>query len=405
MQDYNPYLNWLRDQANAMLAMTVKWSNINTGTFNLSGLKNCEQVILKDLAALNAEVKVQACETYQTLDQNTGELVANPLGNIIVATKRPEAKLQVMLGGHYDTVYPYDHSFQKCQPEKNNIINGPGVADMKGGLVVMLHALLCLERSPWAQNIGWTVFINPDEEIGSPGSRALIEELGRKQDCALIYEPSLDPEGTLASTRKGSGKFTFGIQGKASHAGKAFHEGVNAIVPLCSLIQKLDQLNGKLPGFSLNVGKVSGGKAVNMVPDYAQCFVDVRIEQKQNADWVTEQIQQIIQQVQQEYNIEVQKIGGFMRLPKTLEPKLENLFQAFTKVGNELDIPLAWQPNGGVCDGNNLAAIGVANLDSLGVRGDYIHSAREYMIIDSLAERACLSSLFLLQLASGEIKL
>ena len=134
------------------------------------------------------------------LEDSAGSAVREPLGKALLIRKRPEAPLRLLLCCHTDTVYPSDHPFQKSVRIADNILRGPGVTDAKGGLVVMLLALEAFERSPWSAKLGWEVLINPDEEIGSPGSAPLLIQAAKRNDLGLIFEPSF-PDGNLAGAR------------------------------------------------------------------------------------------------------------------------------------------------------------------------------------------------------------
>ena len=174
-----------------------------------------------------------------------------------------------------DTVFAADHAFQHYQYVDDNCVNGPGVADMKGGLLVMLTALQALELSPNATNLGWEVLINADEEIGSIGSAPLLHDSALRNHLGLIYEPSM-PDGTLAGARKGSGNFSLLIRGKAAHAGREHHLGRNAIAALATAMTALDNLNQHSDNITVNLGRIVGGGAVNVVPDLAICHFNVR---------------------------------------------------------------------------------------------------------------------------------
>ena len=149
-----------------------------------------------------------------------------PLGEIIHIVKHPDAPKKIMLCIHMDTVYSQDDEFQTCQMTDGGQLNGPGVADAKGGLIVMLYALKTLEQSPLAGKIGWEVIINPDEEIGSPGSESFIRSRAPFCDFGLLFEPAL-PGGHMVSDRKGTGNFTFIVRGKSAHSGRDFAAGRN----------------------------------------------------------------------------------------------------------------------------------------------------------------------------------
>ena len=154
-------------------------------------------------------------------------------------------------------------------------LNGPGVADAKGGIVVMLHALQALEASPLAEHIGWEVLLNPDEEIGSPGSRPLIDSIAPRCDFGLLFEPALG-DNQLVSWRKGSGNFSLLVRGRSAHAGRAFAEGRNALVAAAKVVQAISDLNTD-PEVTFNVARIDGGSPMNVVPDLAIVRANVRV--------------------------------------------------------------------------------------------------------------------------------
>jgi glutamate carboxypeptidase len=246
------------------------------------------------------------------------------------------------------------------------------------------------------------MLITPDEEIGSPGSAHLLEEAARRNHFGLIFEPAFT-DGTLAGNRKGSGSFTAIVRGRAAHGGREPQLGRNAIVALAGFIQAINALNGQQPGITVNPGKIEGGGPVNIVPDLAICRLNVRVATVQEQDWVQQQLRRICEQIQHQEGISIHLHGGFGRPPKILSPENLQLLQLLAACGDELGVPVRWQDSGGVCDGNNLAAAGLANIDSLGVRGGGLHSGDEFVLIDSLTERARLSALLLMKLGAGEL--
>src|SRR5262249_39128994 len=151
-----------------------------------------------------------------------GREKSRPLGKALAFQSPPRAGPRVLLGIHYDTVFGVDHLFQSVTRVDENTLRGPGVCDAKGGLLVLLHALLALERSPVAGSLAWEVLLNPDEEIGSPGSGSLFAAAAKRNDIGLLFEPAL-PDGSLVASRKGSGNFTFIVHGRAAHAGRDAH--------------------------------------------------------------------------------------------------------------------------------------------------------------------------------------
>jgi glutamate carboxypeptidase len=213
----------------------------------------------------------------------------------------------------------------------------------------------------------------------------------------------MNATGTLAKNRKGSGKLTLIATGKAAHAGRAFNEGRNAICYLSEAVTAIHALNGQRDGVTINVGKIAGGEALNVVPDKAVAQVDIRISLAEDEFWVRAALDTIINNLKRsDYTLSVH--GQFGRPVKRICKATERLFHRVQNLGKELGLSIDWKDSGGCCDGNNLAHHGLAVLDTLGVRGGNIHSSEEYILLDSLAERASLSALLLLDLAQGGLE-
>ncbi|MCH2547282.1 MAG: hydrolase [Alphaproteobacteria bacterium] len=399
---YQPTLDWLATQQQSMLDMTLTWAHINSGSYNLNGLADMATALESEFGALEPDSSEKIDLTPLEAVSADGTVVHIPLGQALRFRKRSNAPLKVLLTGHMDTVFPKDHSFQSCTKMDSDTINGPGVADMKGGLVVMLHALKALEKSPWHEHIGWEILINSEEEIGSIGSAPFLVEGAKRNDFGLTYEPSM-PDGTLAGARKGSGNFTAVVNGRAAHAGREPHLGRNAIVALSEFNLAIFALNGAMEGITVNPGKLEGGGPVNVVPDLAICRFNIRISTPEEQTYVEVALKELEQSFNEKDGITLTIHGSFTRPPKILSPINQQLFSMVKDCGSQLGLSLHEKPTGGCCDGNNLAAAGLPNVDTLGVRGANIHSADEYMIISSLTERAQLSALLLMRLAAKEL--
>jgi len=263
----------------------------------------------------------------------------------------------------------------------------------------MFEALRVLENSPYAGEIGWDVLLNPDEEIGSPSSAPLFVELAKNCQIGMIYEPCM-PNGHLAGDRKGSGNFSLVCQGLAAHAGREHHLGRNAIRAICDAMTAIDDLNGHWPGVTLNPGYIHGGGALNIVPDKAVGKFNVRVATLDEMHHVETALAQVVAQINQRDGITLELHGNFGRPPKQVTGRQESLYTLAQQCGQTLGLDLQWHPTGGCCDGNNLAAAGVINIDTLGIQGGKIHSDKEYLLADSFVPRAQLSAMLLLQLAS-----
>jgi glutamate carboxypeptidase len=329
-----------------------------------------------------------------------GESETVPHGDALRIRVRPDAPVQIALTGHYDTVFPASSPFQSPRRIEHNVLNGPGCADMKGGLSLMLAALQAFEATPGEKRIGYTVLLSPDEEIGSLGSGPVLAEIGARAHVGMTYEPAL-PTGALVSARKGSGNFEIVIHGRAAHVGRAFEDGRSAIGAAAEATTRLLSLNGARAGVTFNVGAIDGGGPVNQVPDRAVVRFNIRAPDPDARAWAEQQIAAVIAALNAHDGMSAHLHGLFTRPPKELTPQLQRLIGWTQAAGNSLGMQLNFAPTGGVCEGNNLAAAGCANIDTLGPCGGELHSDREFALIDTFAPRAQLSLLLLAGFDSG----
>ncbi|WP_295707803.1 hydrolase [uncultured Brevundimonas sp.] len=384
----------------AIIDRAVAWSNLNSGSRNAAGLAAVLDALEAEGRRLPASVERVPTRGSTTVGDD-GAVRTEAHADALRITARPDAPIQIVLTGHYDTVYPADSRFQAVATRSDGALNGPGIADMKSGISVMLAALEAFETHPDCARLGWTVLLSPDEEIGSPASAPLLAELGARGHLGLTYEPAL-ADGTLAGARKGSGNFHLIVRGRAAHAGRAFDEGRNAVAGAAMIAARLHALNGEREGVTVNVAKISGGGALNVVADNAVVRFNVRTPDRASADWITAEIDAIAAAPPFE-GLTLHLHGGFTRPPKPMDAAQTALFEAVRDAGALLGQDIAWKPSGGVCEGNNLHAAGLPNIDTLGVRGGDIHSEAEFAWPDSFVERAQLSALILCKVASGEI--
>ncbi len=402
MTDYTPYLAPIDATLPAMRETLIRLAGINSGSFNAPGVTAMAEAMRDVFAPLHAASELLTLADHQSVN-DAGQTITRPLGKALRLRLRPEAPLQIFFCGHLDTVFAVDHAFQAVREIDADTLNGPGVADLKGGLLVLLQALSALERSPWKEKIGWTVLMNPDEEIGSVSSAPLLAEAAKAHHLGLIYEPAL-PDGSLASARKGSGNFNVVVRGRAAHAGRDFDKGRNAIAACAEFIGGLNSLNGSRDGVTINPGYVRGGGALNVVPDLAVFKFNVRTSQASDECWMHDELDLLMTRLNSREGLHCELSGGFTRPPKIVNAEIQRLMDYVGDCGQKLGLSLHFKPTGGCCDGNNLAAHGLANLDNMGVVGDRIHSDQEWMRVSSISERAKLSALLLLRLASGELQ-
>jgi glutamate carboxypeptidase len=379
-----------------MLEQTLAWSAVNSGSANLAGLEQVAALLGDAFASLQGDLTLAEPTPVTAIDAS-GREIAVAHGRHLHLVVRPEAPLQLLLTGHMDTVYPADHPFQTIRKLPDGRVNGPGVADMKGGIAVMLAALQAFEQHPDRDHLGYEVLIVSDEEVGSPSSAPLIAAAAKGKRAALTYEPSALPDGTLAGARPGSGNFSFRITGRSAHAGRNPEDGRNAITAAADLALRLEAL--RRPGLSVNVARVDGGSPNNVVPDLAILRVNLRPRDPALQDDAAAAIAAIVDEVARTRDVAIHSHGGFGRPPKPIDAAAERLYALVTAAGRDLGQVIGRKDSGGVCDGNNIAACGVPVVDTMGVRGGAIHSEEEYLIPESLGERAALSALVLSRIA------
>ena len=380
-----------------MLDQVLSWAAVNSGSRNLEGLERMAALLSDAFAALPGELELIDAPPVEAVD-SAGNAIEIAHGRHLHLKVRPDAPLQLLFTGHMDTVFAPDHPFQGTRWLDDATINGPGTADMKGGIAVFLAALKAVEASPMAARIGYEVVVNSDEEVGSLSSAALLSQAARGKRAALTYEPSALPDGTLAGARPGSGNFAITVRGRSAHAGRNPEDGRNALVAAADLALRLSAAKG--PGLSINPSRIEGGSPTNVVPDLAILRVNMRPSTSADQDRGRALLDRLIAAVASEHEVAVDCHGGFSRPPKPMTPEAEALFALVKKAGADLGQEIGWKPTGGVCDGNNIAACGVPVVDTMGVRGGKIHSDEEYLIVESLKERAALSALTVLRLAS-----
>ncbi|GAB4231199.1 MAG: hydrolase [Chlamydiales bacterium] len=386
---YQPYLRNIEKDKDQFLYQTMEWSKIHSYSLDSIGLNLMATHLDHAFGTLNA----------------TREAFLLPHGKLLKFTKKKRCKHKILLLGHYDTVYPPENPISDPEIQSSKILKGAGVADMKGGIVVMLAALRAFESSPYSEEMGWTVLLNPDEEIGSPFSTPYLQEFASDHHLGLIFEPAF-PDGSLVSARKGSMNVSVTFRGRAAHSGRDFSHGRSAIFALCDAIYHMENIE-LTEDETLNVGKVEGGTGANIVPEQASCLLNIRSSTHSRMEELWQCIEKICKRVSLREGISFDIAKKTSRMPKPFDKKTENHFVYLRECGKSLGLEINWRQSGGVCDGNTLAEAGLPTIDSLGVVGGYLHSPEEYLLIPSIIERAKLTALFLMRYAKerrGEIE-
>ena len=311
-------------------------------------------------------------------------------GDCWLARLRGADSGRLFLMGHLDTVYPDGTAAARPMRFEGNKILGPGVCDMKGGLLVGMYALRALQAAGFDRFEEIAFFFNSDEEVGSPASQPLYAPIVAGMDAALVLE-SARMNGDIVSARKGSGEYLIRVTGKSAHAGVEPEKGANAIEELAHQIVALRRLNGIAPGATLSAGVVGGGAQSNVVPDDAWVKVDVRAVDPAGAEALARGIAETIQHVSVP-GTRVEMSGGFHYHPMAKTPAIARMVECAREAARELGFDVNDAATGGASDANNIARLGIPVLDGLGPIGGLDHSPDEYIEADSLAPRAALAT-------------
>jgi glutamate carboxypeptidase len=314
-----------------------------------------------------------------------GHLMAVP------RSRKKGAPIQLVVG-HTDTVWPVGTLKNMPFEKENGRIRGPGVYDMKGGLTLLAFAFRALRFLKQKPEVTPVLFLNSDEEIGSPESQRHIDRLARLADRVFVLEPSLGRVGRLKTARKGVGEFNVEVRGRAAHSGLEPGRGVSAILELSHLVQRLFELNSPKDGISVNVGTIDGGLTTNVVAPDGRITVEVRVvTEEQGRD-----IEKAIRKLKPMSSAAKLEVTGGVRKPPLLKTERNRALLAVARAaGRELDLQLRDGLAGGASDGNT-ASVYAPTLDGLGVVGGGAHAVHEFMNVSSLAERGTLLALLLL---------
>ena len=353
--------------------------NIDSGTFVKAGIDQVAEYLQQRFHEFGFATEIDYQQEY---------------GNNLVAThmgRNPHGP-HILVVGHMDTVFPAGEAerrpFTLSERDGMRIATGPGILDMKSGLLIGMYGLHLLIAANEANYQRITFVCNSDEEIGSPGSKPLIQQLAQKADATIVLEPGRIVN-VVVSSRRGIGNYKVEVHGIASHAGVEPYKGRNAILELAQQVMALQAINGTIPGTSLNVGIIRGGKRTNIVPDYAYCQIDVRVSDEAG----TEAIEAAMHKVTTQHMLEGTKIvlsGGIRAQPFERAERSAKLVQLAQQAGKEFGLEIKDVASGGASDANTTAAMGIPTIDGLGACGSLAHSPNEYIELDSLPVRIAL---------------
>jgi glutamate carboxypeptidase len=361
----------------SMLTLLRRLVETESPSHDKAAVDRVGTLVSEECCRLGAHVKVHPqTKIGNIIEANWAGSNSQPLSSKKGGTK------SILLLAHMDTVFPLGTLKKMPFHEIGGKVFGPGVSDMKGGIVVALAALsMVLDAGNLAHPV--TILFTPDEEIGSGSSQALIEKLATQSDLVLVLEPGM-VDGSVKTWRKGVGEFTVRVKGRAAHAGGDHEKGRNAIEEMAHQVLAIQKLTDYTKSTTLNVGVIQGGIASNVVPEETHIEVDLRVMQLDESDRISTAMQ-ALKPVLDGTSIEVR--GGLSRPPMPYDDTMKNTFERIKAIAANENIDLKASGTGGASDANFVAPLGVPVLDGLGPAGGEYHSEREFIFRDSLLER------------------
>ncbi len=359
----------------AMIALLKKLVESESPSHDKSAVDRVGQIVAEFAGSLGAQVSIEP--RVETGDQVVARWGEGPDG--------------ILITSHMDTVFPVGTIDSMPFHRRDGKVFGPGVLDMKSGIVITLAAIGALIAAGQMPKRPVTALFTSDEEIGSHTSRELIETLARRSALVLVPEPAM-PDGSLKTWRKGVGDFTIEVRGRAAHAGGNHPDGRNAIEELAHQVIAIQQMTDYDKGTTLNIGTIRGGIATNVVPDLAFAEIDLRVMDPSEASRIEDELKSL-QPVLEGTRISV--TGSLNRPPMPFDATMERTFARARAIAANAGMSLKAGGSGGGSDANFVAPLGIPVLDGLGASGEGLHSEREYIHESSLAERALLLALLI----------
>ncbi len=382
------------------------------GLFNLNKhhfVERAEQVIEPYLADLKAIVNIDSGTYNKAGVDRVGAYLQNRFhdfgfstyfdhqqkyGNHLVATHKGNAPdgARILLVGHIDTVFPDGEAarrpFSLGRQNGMSIAKGPGVLDMKSGILLGMYGVHLLIAAHTANYKNVTFILNSDEEVGSPNSKPLIQELARQSDAVIVLEPGRQIN-TVLSSRRSTGLYRVEVRGRAAHAGVEPQKGVNAILELTYQVQAMQALQGTIPGTSLSVTVIHGGERSNVIPDLAYCEMDVRASDTAGIRAIEEAMRKVASRSILD-GTQITLSGAMRNLPFERSRRNAPLVNIAKEAGKELGLEIQDVGSGGASDANNTSPLGIPTIDGLGAGGGLAHNPDEYIELDYLPTRIAL---------------
>jgi glutamate carboxypeptidase len=377
-------LRRMQTEQKAMTATLARYVELESPSGAAEPISTLVAEIAKDFAAIGGQVRLHRFKDHGPALQ--------------VDFPGPRRSPRLLLLGHVDTVYPMGTLRTMPWREKAGKLSGPGVFDMKAGIVQALFALRALlSEGPLPCSI--RLFLVPDEEIGSPASQPLTEKLAMKADAVLVLEPAAGEDGACKTSRKGVGRYTLHVTGRASHAGLDFERGASAIVEAARQVEAIHALCQPDKGLTLNPGLIQGGTRPNVVAEQAEIVVDLRFfsaAQAKRADAALHRLRP------RDPRCALELTGGVERWAFERSPATVRLYRVAQNAARGVGFELAEKAVGGGSDGNLTAALGIPTLDGLGGVGDGAHAPHEFVFARELPRRAAMLAGLISALATGE---
>lgn len=387
-----PPIAKMRASAGELGLLLASWCDQNSGSENFAGLEAM-------LALLKAEFR-RLPGTVEHLP-----LTITP-AEVLRIRVRPNAPVQLLFSGHYDTAYGVTDPFQQCEFTSAEKLRGPGVIDMKGGLVVMHAALEAFERSKHTGQIGYEVLLTPDKETGSYGSAMILTKAAKHHQLGFVFEPAR-PNGDLVHSRKGTGNFIATCFGRPTQSDGGEQTSPNAVVTLTDFIAQVSRLSQEMPGLLVSFSPIrGGGSADHSFTVFADAELEIGVTRPTESDTVLARLHDLVEVFNAREGCKVELSGGFRRPPMDRSPVTEKVFAAWQECGRDLALPpFSWTHAHRSSDANLFTAAGLPCLDGLGPIGDRMHSPEEWVDLPSLVQRAQVTALFLHRLDAGAIQL
>src|SRR6266568_1325424 len=368
------FLQFLKPRLPQMLAMLRRFVIAESPSLEKTAADRC-------CGAIDAEWKKHGTRVERIVQKHRGDLL-----RITYAPNKSRSSDQLLVLGHYDTVYSTGTLAKMPFRVKGGKAYGPGTFDMKTGIVQALFALLAIQSAEIPLRKRLVFLWTSDEEIGSESSRKFFETEAHRSDAVFVLEPSFGPRGLLKTARKGVGEAELIVHGRASHAGLAPEEGINAIHELAQQLARIEKWNDLRRGVTINAGTVEGGTRTNVIPECARAVLDLRALHVSDVRRLERRLHSL-RPVHRGARVEV--TGGFNRAP--LERKMSaTLFARAESLAAQMGLSLGECTAGGGSDGNFTAALGIPTLDGLGAVGDGAHSSHEHVLINTMPARAAL---------------